>query len=99
MEGNVLANRSSENRKGSDYYPTPEDVTQALITFLQIPKTKVIWEPACGEGFMSNVFQKNGYTVISTDLNVVCADDKAKVNVKNVTGLSQIHPFPLLNNS
>lgn len=78
MEGNILANRSSENRKGSDYYPTPEDVTQALIDFLQIPKTKVIWEPACGEGFMTKVFQNNGYTVISTDLNSYGFEDSTE---------------------
>lgn len=78
MEGNILANRSSEKRKGSDYYPTPADVTQALIDFLQIPKTKVIWEPACGEGFMSRVFQNNGYSVISTDLNSYGFEDSTE---------------------
>lgn len=69
MNGNILANKSSENRRKSDYYPTPEQCTQALLDFLKIQKPSVIWEPACGEGFMSEVFKKNGYEVISTDIN------------------------------
>lgn len=68
MEGNILTNRS-KNRRASDYYPTPEDATQALIDYLRIPKSRVIWECACGEGFMAEVFKSNGYQVISTDLN------------------------------
>ena len=68
MDGSVLTNRSSDNRRKADYYPTPTHCTQALIDYLQIPKTSVIWEPACGGGFMAEVFKSNGYSVISTDL-------------------------------
>ena len=39
-------------RNKSDYYPTPPEVTQALLNFLNLrPGTKV-WEPACGDGHM-----------------------------------------------
>lgn len=69
MNGNILANRSSGKRNKSDYYPTPKQCTQSLIDFLKIPKSCVIWEPACGEGYMAEVFKLNGYTVKSTDLN------------------------------
>lgn len=67
MKGNVLANRSRKNRSKFDYYPTPKEVTIALLEFLDIPKQTVIWEPACGKGYMSDVFIDRGYTVISTD--------------------------------
>lgn len=69
MEGNVLANRSRKNRSKFDYYPTPKEVTIALLDFLEIPKQTVIWEPACGKGYMSDVLIDRGYTVISTDID------------------------------
>lgn len=69
MEGSVLANKSAKDRHKADYYPTPDQCTQALIDFLGIPRSQVIWECACGDGFISKVLQKNGYKVISTDIN------------------------------
>jgi len=69
MKGLNLANSSTINeRKASDFYPTPPDVTQALINTGLIPKG-CIWEPACGEGHMSDVFRSNGYNVVATDIN------------------------------
>lgn len=68
LNGNIIANRSAKERSKSDFYPTPPECTQALLDFLQIPKDKIIWEPACGEGHMDEVLKQNGYTVISTDL-------------------------------
>lgn len=73
MEGNLLANREHGNRKPSDFYPTPPEVTMALLDYLQIPlkqeyQDTIIWEPACGEGHMSKVLESRGYKVISTDL-------------------------------
>lgn len=48
------------------FYPTPPAGTQAL---LRVEKFNgPIWEPACGEGHMSNVLVAAGYQVISTDL-------------------------------
>lgn len=55
-------------RRTTDFYPTPPEVTEALLRFLHIPETKVIWEPACGNGDMSRVIQSRGNRVISTDL-------------------------------
>lgn len=69
MNGSILTNRTTQKRKESDYYPTPSECTQALIDFLDLPKRYTIWEPACGEGFMTKVFKDNGYEVISTDIN------------------------------
>lgn len=68
MDGNIIANRSAANRSKSDYYATPRECTQALIDYLDLPKRYTIWEPACGSGEMSRVFEQNGYKVISTDI-------------------------------
>jgi len=68
MKGLNLANSSTKNkRKEADFYPTPPDVTQALIDTGCIPKG-CIWEPACGDGHMGFVFEKNGYSVLASDI-------------------------------
>lgn len=45
-------------------YPTPPDVTQALLDMLDIPKGATIWEPACGAGDLARVLSNNGYKTI-----------------------------------
>lgn len=69
MKGNVLANSSAEDRPSTDFYPTPKEVTVALLRYLEIPKGSTIWEPACGDGRMAEVMKELGYDVISSDLN------------------------------
>lgn len=67
----TLANSSSANwrdRPATDFFPTPSNVTQALIDFLDIPKEHTIWEPACGDGKMVGVLRGNGYNVRGTDI-------------------------------
>lgn len=50
-----------------EFYPTPPAATQA---FLQHERFKGdIWEPACGQGHISNVLEANGYSVCSTDIH------------------------------
>ena len=65
----IACGNTAYKRSQSDFYPTPPAVTQALIDFLGLSKhcTK-IWEPACGEGHMTDVFRANGYEVIATDI-------------------------------
>lgn len=64
----TLANSGKkENRRELDFYPTPPDVTHALIDFLQLP-SGTIWEPACGDGSMAVALRQRGHTVIATDL-------------------------------
>lgn len=65
----INGGNTAYKRNESDYYPTPSEVTQALIDFLEIPKDKTIWEPACGTGHMSQVFKNNGYKTVSSDIN------------------------------
>ncbi|MDT3417116.1 hypothetical protein QO009_003011 [Brevibacillus aydinogluensis] len=63
----VLANRSAKDRRKLDYYPTPPEVTHALMQFLNLQPTSV-WECACGEGHMAEVIAEYGHNVISTDI-------------------------------
>lgn len=63
-------------RRELDYYPTPKEVTIALMDFLNMPIGSVIWEPACGEYAMSKVIESYGHKVISTD--IMYGDDYLK---------------------
>lgn len=58
---------NKENRRALDFYPTPAEVTIALMEFLQLPKSK-IWEPAAGDGAMVKVLERYGHEVIATDI-------------------------------
>ena len=51
---------------GPDFFPTPAWATYALIDNEKFNGD--IWESACGNGAMSNVLEKTGRTVISSDL-------------------------------
>ncbi len=44
-----------EKRRELDFYPTPPDVTIALMEFLALSRKSIVWEPACGDGAMSKV--------------------------------------------
>lgn len=68
MESLNLANSSTKNKRRSlDFYPTPKEVTHALMKFLDMDEC-VIWEPACGDGAMSKVLKEYGHEVHSTDI-------------------------------
>lgn len=68
MDAINLTNSSTKNtRRSLDYYPTPPDVTQALLAFLALAPCRV-WEPACGDGAMSKVMIDSGHTVFSSDI-------------------------------
>ena len=63
-----LANSSTDNkRRELDYYPTPPDVTHALMRFLGLKPCRV-WEPACGNGAMAEVLKMYTPDVICSDL-------------------------------
>ncbi|MDR3560516.1 MAG: SAM-dependent DNA methyltransferase [Negativicutes bacterium] len=68
MNGNILANRDAVDRDKTDFYRTPAEVTVALLNYLNLPSYTVIWEPACGEGHMSEAIKEFGYPVISSEL-------------------------------
>lgn len=54
------------NRVKDDFYPTPTSSTLALLNKQKFDGD--IWEPACGDGAISEVLKKHGYRVFSTDL-------------------------------
>jgi hypothetical protein len=51
---------------GPDFFPTPRWATFALIDNERFEGA--IWEPACGDGAMSEVLAEGGYRVESSDL-------------------------------
>lgn len=64
----LVIGQRAHARKPADFYPTPADVTEALLQFLKLPPEQYIWEPACGDGAMSRVIERHGHQVLSTDL-------------------------------
>jgi hypothetical protein len=58
--------RVHPSRAPYEFYPTPPQATRALLSVEEFDGP--IWEPACGEGHISNVLVKAGYQVVSTDL-------------------------------
>jgi len=60
------SNHTDEERQSEDFYATTPKAAELLLqleTFYH-----KIWEPACGEGHLSKVFESTGYEVKSTDL-------------------------------
>ena len=55
------------DRQKDDWYPTPPVATEALLQREQF--TGPIWEPACGDGAISEHLKLHDYDVMSTDLN------------------------------
>ena len=53
-------------REKNDFYATNPKAIQDLLRYEKFNKN--VWEPACGEGNISNVLKNNGYNVYSTDL-------------------------------
>lgn len=67
MKGVILTNASASDRSGTDFYPTPENVTVALIKYLGLHNA-IVWEPACGAGHMAEAIVRTGNRVIATEL-------------------------------
>lgn len=57
---------SSKGRPEEDFYPTPPNATEALLSVEKFSGD--IWEPACGDGAICKVLEAHGHTVIATDL-------------------------------
>lgn len=54
-------------RQKDDWYPTPPDVTRALLSVWR-PASPVVWEPACGCGAMAREIEGAGLEVVGTDM-------------------------------
>ena len=56
----------SEDREKDDFYPTPSEATCSLLKAEAFGPD--VWEPACGDGAISRLFEAAGHRVVSTDL-------------------------------
>lgn len=67
MKANGLAgHKNTGEREKDDFYPTPPTATQALLD--QEGFSGTVWEPACGDGAISEVLISNGFRTFSSDL-------------------------------
>jgi hypothetical protein len=66
-----MIGNSDYERVPLDFYPTPKDATNALFGSgaLYYCKDEIVWEPACGNGAMSNVLKNRFKSVINSDIN------------------------------
>ena len=53
----VGSSRLNGDREKNDFYPTPKKATQAILDVINIKGS--IWEPACGDGAISEVLKEN----------------------------------------
>jgi hypothetical protein len=53
-------------RPAFDFYPTPPEAVHALLSVESFEGT--VWEPACGDGAISEALFEAGHAVISSDL-------------------------------
>ncbi len=64
-------NFAQEEREKNDYYATDPKSLEIFLDRIKqdgIELNQNIWECACGEGHLSKVLSRGGYTVLSTDL-------------------------------
>lgn len=62
----MIGNGPKAKREKDDFYPTPPEGTEALLSVEKFDGA--IWEPACGDGAICKVLEANGYSVAATDL-------------------------------
>ncbi|MDD5006743.1 MAG: NAD(P)-dependent oxidoreductase [Candidatus Omnitrophica bacterium] len=60
------SNHTDKHRQQQDYYATEPKAVELLLEVEQFNKS--VWEPACGEGHIAEVFVKHGYNVRASDL-------------------------------
>lgn len=65
----ICGGNSQYKRNEIDFYPTPPNVTIALMKFLNLPQGTNVWEPACGEGHMVQALEACGMCVKGTDIS------------------------------
>lgn len=58
--------RKNGLRQADDFYRTPARCTDRLLAVEQFPVH--VWEPACGDGAISEALRAAGHEVVSTDL-------------------------------
>ena len=66
MAGGKKGASSPRERQHADWYPTPDNVTEALLDRVRFEGA--ISEPCCGDGSLARVMERRGYDVVGTDL-------------------------------
>ena len=56
----------TEGRPAGDFYPTDPEATKALLNVEEF--SLQVWEPACGNGALSEILKEHCYNVYATDL-------------------------------
>ncbi len=64
----IMGGNGAKARKAADLYPTPPEVTVALMRFLKLSAGTDVWEPACGQGDMVETLRNCGMLVYGTDI-------------------------------
>ena len=63
---NGASNHSETEREEHDFYATDPKAVEMLLNLEKFDR--IIWEPACGKGHISEVLKRSGYSVHSTDI-------------------------------
>lgn len=62
------SNHSKEERQNEDFYATDPIAIDALLNEGGAILNNLLWEPACGQGHLSERLKDYGYKVLSTDI-------------------------------
>ena len=81
----INGGNGSKKRAAHDFYPTPPEVTIALMDFLRLPKFAHVWEPASGEGDMAQALVSLGYCVEISDIMMGDQFDFLKMEMPEYT--------------
>lgn len=63
---NGASNHSLGEREENDFYATDPEAVEMLLKLENF--NELIWEPACGKGHISQVLEKHGHRVMSSDI-------------------------------
>lgn len=77
----IMGGNGAKARKAADLYPTPPEVTVALMRFLKLPGETVVWEPARGQGDMVRALANCGMAVYG----MLARRDKAAAEIFKVS--------------
>ena len=67
--GSMMAGGNPSNgRQENDHYPTPPDVTRALLKLNPFPAVEHVWEPCAGDGAMARVLKTRYPHVLMSDI-------------------------------
>lgn len=94
----ITGGNTAYKRAASDFYPTPPEVTLALLNWLGLRKGARIWEPACGEGHMVRVMEAKGYSVRATDIQTGTDFLAEMLPVDDIDCIITNPPFSLADN-